>query len=151
MMSHNLFDDHKLWGNQTRAWILNVLLFNYTIYIFLQTSTFSLTLLFNYTIHIFLQTSTFSLTDSHGSVIFTFQFSQITGWRNKNVCHPFLENIVKPGTGSTFSASFSQSSTHWKRSQGQENFALKWYKGKIRRQQWEWEYWSNIIQSRCLL
>ena len=132
MMSHNLFDDHKLWGNQTRAWILYVLLFNYTIYIFLQTSKFS-------------------LTDSHGSVIFTFQFSQITGWRNKNVCHPFLENIVKPGTGSTFSASFSQSSTHWKRSQGQENFALKWYKGKIRRQQWEWEYWSNIIQSRCLL
>ena len=132
MMSHNLFDDHKLWGNQTRALILYVLLFNYTI-------------------NIFLQTSTSSLTDPHGSVIFTFQFSQIIAGRNKNVCHPFLENIVKPGKGSGFSASFSQSSTHWKRSQGQENFALKWYKGKMRRQQWEWEYWSNIIQSQCLL
>ena len=134
MMSHNLFDDHKLWGNQTRDLILYVLLFNYTIYIFLQTPTSSHTAL-----------------SCHIHVIFTFQFSHIIGVRNKNVCHPFLENIVKPGTGSGFSASFSQSSTHWKRSQGQENFALKWYKGKIGRHQWEWEYWSNIIQSRCLL
>ena len=111
MMSHNLFDDHKLWGKQTRALVLLVLLKYVQLKGYLSQNIFILSQPPKQPCHIHVPI----LTDN---------------WHwNKNVCHPFLENIVKPKSQKMqfahFSASFFQFSTLRKWSQGQKNFCIK--------------------------